>query len=77
MHQTAQIEGCVEYREGDGPAIPIREGAVDVAVTDIDATLSWADGDNKYSAALPIDDFRRYVQEGCICLNAGTAMRRP
>ncbi|MCU0762582.1 MAG: hypothetical protein MUF76_06290 [Hydrogenophaga sp.] len=69
MGQTARIVGKVEYRGGDGPAVDIREGAVDVSITDIDATLSWSDEGTHGSAAMPIGDFRRYVQEGKIRLD--------
>jgi hypothetical protein len=69
MAQTARIVGKVEYREGDGPAMEIREGPVEVAITAIDATLSWVDGEDHGSTALPIGDFRRYLEEGKIQLD--------
>lgn len=69
MAQTARILGNVEYREGDGPAVEIREGPVEVAMTEIDVTLSWVDGESHGSAAIPIGDFRRYIQEGRIVLD--------
>ena len=73
MAQTAHIVGQVEYRGGDGPTVEIREGPVDVAITDIDATLSWEEGDAHCSAALPIEEFRRYVDEGSIRLDEAPA----
>ncbi|AOW14371.1 hypothetical protein LPB72_03505 [Hydrogenophaga crassostreae] len=69
MTQTARIVGPLEYREGDGPAIEIREGPVEVAITDLDVTLSWVEGDAHGSAAMPAADFQRYVDEGKIELN--------
>jgi hypothetical protein len=69
MAQTANILGKVEYREGDGPVLEIPEGPVEVAITEIDATLSWVSGDTHGSAAMPVGDFRRYVDEGKINLN--------
>lgn len=68
--QPARIQGKVEYREGDGPNIAIRPGPVGVQVTAIDATLSWADGETRGSAAMPIADFRNYLAQGAIKLNA-------
>ncbi|CAN7182041.1 hypothetical protein LJR039_000345 [Pseudorhodoferax sp. LjRoot39] len=70
MAQQAQITGKVEYREGDGPLIPIRKGPVEVTVTDLDATLSWQDegGEVRSSTAMPIADFKRYLAEGAIRL---------
>jgi hypothetical protein len=47
----------------------IREGPVEVAITAIDATLSWVDGEDHGSTALPIGDFRRYLEEGKIQLD--------
>lgn len=68
MNQTAHIVGPVAYRSGDGPAVDIREGPVSVALTEIDATLSWEEEGAECAAALPIDVFDRYVQEGHIRL---------
>ncbi len=68
--QPGRISGTVEYREGDGPMIAIRHGAVGVQLTATDATLSWTDGDTRGSAAMPINIFRNYVSLGAIKLDA-------
>jgi hypothetical protein len=70
MKRRAQIEGKVEYREGDGTAIAIRPGPVEVHTTANDATLSWAEGDTRGSAAMPLTDFDRYVDKGAIKLKS-------
>lgn len=70
MAQAAHIVGKVEYREGDGANIVIRTGPVKVETTQLDATLSWAEGDTHGSAAMPVSDFRRHVAEGRILLIA-------
>jgi hypothetical protein len=62
------IVGKVEFREGEGIMIAIRMGAIEVALTRADATLSWTDGDYRGQAAMPYGDFRRYVAEGMIAL---------
>lgn len=64
------IRGKVEYRQGDGPNIVIRPGLVAVQLTTNDATLSWDDGETRGSAAMPIGDFRNYVKQGAIKLDA-------
>jgi len=69
MAQTARIVGKVEYRGGDGPAVEIRKGPVEVSLSDTDATLSWIDEDVHGSAAMPTGDFRRFVNEGKIKLD--------
>ena len=61
MSRQAQIVGKVEYREGDGPSIVIREGPIEVEETALDATLSWTDGETHGSAAMPLSDFRRFL----------------
>jgi hypothetical protein len=68
MTQQAQVTGKVEYRQGDGPTATIRPGPVEVNTTPTDATLSWTDGETHGSAAIPIQDFRRYVSKGEIQL---------
>jgi len=73
MTQTARIVGTIEYREGDGQAMEIREGPVEVDITEIDVTLSWVDGDSHGSTAIPIGDFQRYLNEGKIVLDASGA----
>ncbi|MBE0587423.1 hypothetical protein D9M68_779900 [compost metagenome] len=70
MAQTARIVGKVEYREGDGPNIAIRPGPVEVAQGLNDVTLSWVDEETHGVAAMPLADFRRYVAEGQIRLDA-------
>jgi hypothetical protein len=69
MAQTARIVGKVEYRGGDGPAVEIREGPVEVSLSNTDATLSWVEDDVHGSAAMPIGDFRRFVKEGKLKLD--------
>lgn len=68
MTHSGHIIGKVEFREGDGPNIPIRPGPVEVETTGPDATLSWADGESRGAAVIPIADFRRYVDQGAIKL---------
>ncbi len=67
-HQTARIVGEVEYRQGDGPKQIIRKGPVEVETTEIDATLSWVDGETHGAAAMPIADFKRYRASGAIVM---------
>jgi hypothetical protein len=59
--KTARITGQVEYREGDGPALPIRPGLVEYEEDDQDVTLSWHDGDYRGSTALPRTDWQRFL----------------
>lgn len=66
MAQAAHIVGKVEYREGDGPTLPIRPGPIEVTSTHNDVTLAWREGDTRGSAAMPLADFKRYVAEGAI-----------
>ncbi len=66
MGQKAHITGKVEYREGDGPNVVIRPGACEVDQTAMDATISWADGETRGSAAMPISDFNRLVASKAI-----------
>ncbi|MFT3718992.1 hypothetical protein [Pseudorhodoferax sp.] len=69
MTQTAQITGTVEYRAGDGPMQTIPKGPVEIVATALDATISWQDGGLSNSAAVPIDEFQRYVAQGDIRLD--------
>jgi hypothetical protein len=66
MIRTAHIVGKVEYREGDGVNITIRPGPCEVEETALDATISWIDGETHGSAAIPIADYRRYVESKAI-----------
>lgn len=70
MSQSARITGKVEYREGDGANITIRLGPCEVVETELDATLSWTDGESRGSAAIPIADFRRHIASKAIQLDA-------
>ena len=66
MTQQAQVTGTVEYRQGDGITATIRPGPVEVETTLTDATLSWSEGDTHGAAAMPLQDFHRYVSKGAI-----------
>ena len=66
MSQSAHIVGLVEYREGDGPNITIRRGPCEVQESALDVTISWTDGNTDGAAAMPLDDFRRYVSSKAI-----------
>jgi len=70
MPHTAHIVGKVEFREGEGPNMVIRPGPVSVETGLIDATLSWEEEETHNSAAMPLVDFTRYIDEGKITLNA-------
>ena len=68
MAKSARIVGKVEYREGDGANISIRPGPCEIAVTALDATISWTDADSHGSAAIPIADFNHYISRKAILL---------
>jgi hypothetical protein len=61
MSRTARVNGRVEYREGDGPQLPIRPGLVEYEEGEQDVTLSWDDGDYRGSAAIPRAEWQRFV----------------
>ena len=69
MTQAARITSAIEYREGDGTAMEIPEGPVELEITDLDVTLSWIEGTFHGSTAIPVGDYQRYVNEGKIVLD--------
>lgn len=72
MSQQATIRGEVTFRAGDGPMIPIPDGPVEIEVADDSVVLSWTEADGTHeSAAIPRDDYARYLQEGLIKLVNG------
>ena len=64
--QRGRIVGDVTYREGDGASISIPPGAVEVTVTELDATVAWVDGDTRGSTALPLAEFQRFLDSGAM-----------
>jgi hypothetical protein len=70
MTQHARITGKVEYREGDGANITIRPGPCEIALTPLDATISWSDEDSRGSAAIPLADYQRLLASKAIQLVA-------
>jgi hypothetical protein len=73
MSQPAHITGKVEFREGDGASMTIPPGPCEVEVTPLDVTISWVDGETHGSAAMPVSDFKRYVANHAIELDAQPA----
>lgn len=65
-HQRGRIVGTVKYREGDGVDIEIPHGPCDMAVTDLDVTLTWTDDGIRGSAAIPLADYRQYIASGAL-----------
>lgn len=65
---AAEVVGTVEYREGEGVALEVRRGIIDIEVTGMDAVLSWADENYRSEAAVPFENFSRYVSDGAIRL---------
>lgn len=68
--KTAHIHGEVTYRQGEGVPIAIPRGPAEVALTHDSATLSWEtateEGPVAGLAAMPREQFERYVREGKI-----------
>ena len=66
QRRTGMVVAKVEFREGEGIMLEIRMGAIEIALTRADATLSWTDDNFRGQAAMPYGDFRRHVAEGAI-----------
>jgi hypothetical protein len=66
--QPCTIVGKVTYREGDGVEMTIPPGPCEVETTDLDATLSWTEGEVHGSAAITLQEFRRFVDGGALKL---------
>ena len=66
MSTNVTVVGDVNYREGDGPMMPIRRGLCEMEMTAADVTLGWQDGNNRLSAVIPRDEFDRLVSIGAI-----------
>lgn len=72
MTQHATITGHVTYTPGDGAPLTIPQGPVDLDFAPDSVTLSWtADNEAVGLAAIPRDEYERYVREGKI--RAGNA----
>ena len=72
MSQQARIRGEVCFRAGDGPLIPIPDGPVDIDLAADSVTLGWTESDGSpNSAAIPLDEYQRYVSEGKVKLVNG------
>jgi hypothetical protein len=66
MAANARVKGNVEYRAGDGPLIAIPEGPLEVQLNADSAVLSWGEGRSAQIAAIPLEEYERYVQQGLI-----------
>ncbi len=72
MTQHAMIRGEVCFRAGDGMPVEVPDGDVEIDLADDSATLHWRDSEgNTGSAAIPLDDYERYVRDGRIRLDTG------
>ena len=65
----AIIRGEVSFRIGDGVMLPVPDGPVDIELGDDSVVLGWAEADgSRGSAAIPRDEYDRYLAEGKIRL---------
>lgn len=72
--QQGTIQGEVTYREGDGMPIAIPHGPVELTHSHDSVTLSWtADNNAAGVAAIPRDEFDRFVREGQIQVEGAPA----
>lgn len=63
------VKGTVSYREGDGVLIEIPSGPCEVAIGELDVTLSWTEDDVRCSAAIPKSDLDHFVSSGALVLD--------
>ncbi|VWX59308.1 conserved hypothetical protein [Burkholderiales bacterium 8X] len=66
MPANAKVIRSIEYRAGDGPMVEIPEGLLEVNLHDDSAVLSWDDGGSPQTAAIPLEEYERFVREGRI-----------
>lgn len=64
----AEVVGTVAYSEGDGAALEVRRGMVDIEISRQDTVFSWRDENYSAQAAIPFQNFARYVSDGAIRL---------
>ncbi|MBF5006239.1 hypothetical protein [Diaphorobacter caeni] len=70
MSATATIHGLVTYREGEGVPMTIPEGPVELDYAPDSVTISWMDDSRTAGlAAIPRDEYDRYVREGKLRLH--------
>lgn len=68
----ATVRGEVTFRAGDGMMVPIPDGPVDIEVAEDSVTLGWKEDDGTpNAAAMPVDEYERYVEEGKIRVDNG------
>lgn len=66
MSNQAQVNGLVQYRAGDGPLLDIPQGPIEVELAADSAVVSWTHEDESLNAAIPIQDYEKYVTAGAI-----------
>ncbi|SFN50229.1 glutathione S-transferase family protein [Variovorax sp. OV329] len=64
-----EVIGTVEYSEGDGAPREVRRGLVEIEVSRMDTVFSWSDENYRGQAAIPFQNFTRYVSDGAIRLD--------
>ena len=65
----AEVVGTVEYSEGDGAALEVRRGRVEIEISRLDTVFSWQDENYSAQAAIPFQNFSHYVSDGAIRLD--------
>lgn len=66
--KTGKIVGDVVYSAGDGPEMTMPKGPCEIDATSSDVTISWGNGDDAGSTAIPVDMYTTYLTSGKITL---------
>ena len=61
-----RVVGEVNYREGDGVMLKIPLGRCEIALEDIDVTLTWVEEGVHGAAAIPRADYDEYLARGVL-----------
>lgn len=71
MTQHATVTDHVTYRPGDGAPLVIPQGPIEIDLSPDSATLSWTDDNGTVGlAAMPLTQFKEYVQQKRIVVSA-------
>jgi len=65
---TGHVKGKLCFREGDGVLMEIPLGPCEIAIEELDVTLTWVDDAVHGSTAIPKSDFERHVADGVLSL---------
>ncbi len=69
LTMQGRVVGEVNYREGEGMMLKIPPGPCEIALADIDVTITWVEDGVHGATAIPRSDYDEHLARGVLVID--------